>query len=162
MSKVAGRDPAYDLAIPQNGLVVIEQRFRILKPELQQSPLQPRVPLSAHGVAADELALVHVDRKSETRLEDVILIRDVMAEVTIRFFETAAIHRMQTAKLQAVVRTRLTECLEDVPGLVRGDINLPTQFADIRDAVGACEAPARFRFRACCEGMMARLKNRLG
>ena len=71
-----------------------------------------------------------------------VLVGDVVAEMAERLFDAAGIQRVQAAEFQADIRAGLVDRLEDMRRLVGRDIELPAEFADIGDAVGAGEAHA--------------------
>ena len=82
-----------------------------------------------------------------------ILIGYVMAKVAIGFFDTAAVHRMQTTELEAQPFARLDQRLPDMGGLIGADVKLPPELADIGHAVGAGETHADLDFLRSAKGM---------
>ena len=71
-----------------------------------------------------------------------VLVGDVVAEMAERLFDAAGIERVQAAEFQAEIRAGLLDRLEDMRGLIGRDVELPAEFADIGDAVGARQAHA--------------------
>jgi len=69
------------------GLVVIQQRFRIVQPELHEPLFNSFFFLSQQRFAAYESSgLIELDGKSEARLEWRILIGNIVAPVALAFF----------------------------------------------------------------------------
>src|SRR5262245_5307721 len=112
MTIPARGEKADDVPVPENGLVVEEQRFRILEFELQKSPLQSQIAFAQHGLPTNELAkatagLFDFDRKPEARLQDVVLIGDIMSEMAEGLLEPQRVHGQNTGRPQAQGSARL-------------------------------------------------------
>ncbi len=132
---------------------MIKQWFGVGQQELDQTTRQPLLALAQHRVAAQKIALLRPDGKAKTGLEDMILVSDVMAEMTEGLLDAAGIHRMQSAELQSDLRARLFQHLEHMGGLIGRDIQLPAQFAHIGHTVGASESHADLDLAGHAEGM---------
>src|SRR5262247_1577539 len=86
-----------DAAISKYRLVVEEQPLGVGELKLQKAARQASITLAQHGLAPDEVAeatttLLDVHGKAEPRLEHVILIGDVVPEMTIGLFEAQRVH----------------------------------------------------------------------
>ena len=73
-----------------------------------------------------------------------VLVGDVMAEMAERLFDTAAVHRVQADHFQ--IRRGLAQGLERMGGLIGADIQLPSEFTDVRDTVRAGQPESQFDF----------------
>ena len=62
-----------------------------------QPPRQPLVLLAQHGIAADEIALSRLHGKAKARLQNMVLVGDVMAKVAIGLLDPATVQRVQPA-----------------------------------------------------------------
>ena len=91
-----------------------------------------------------------------------VLVGDVVAEMAERLFDAAGIERVQAAELQAEIGAGLLDRLEDMGGLVGRDVELPAEFADIGDAVGAGEAHADLDLLRTCRTGLASLEKSFG
>src|SRR5690349_9131181 len=92
---------ANDAAFSNYGLVVKEKPFGVGELELQKPARQAFIALAQHCLAPDEVAepagpLIRADGEAKSRFEHVILIGDVMAEMTIGLFEAQCVHCQQS------------------------------------------------------------------
>ena len=133
-----------DFAVSQYGFVVKEERFRIVQQELHQPPLKSRFPFAQHRVATDEVGLCRFDGKAKPGLQHMVLAGDVMPEMAKALFDPAAIHHMQSAKLEIVVEPCLPDRFEGMSGHIRADIEFPAKFAHIGNAVRPGNPHAQF------------------
>src|SRR5690606_19305749 len=100
MAVIARRDGIDNLAVAYNGFVVEHQRLGVLEAELHHPPCQSRLPGPEYGVSADEISLGRLHGKAEPGFEHIILVGDVVPEMTKRFFDAAGIQRVQAAELE--------------------------------------------------------------
>lgn len=82
-----------------------------------------------------------------------ILIGDIVAEMAERLFDAATVERVKAAEFEADIPTGGLQHLEDMGGLVGGDVKLPAELTDIGDAVGAGEPHANLDLARRAEGM---------
>jgi hypothetical protein len=148
---IAGRHDGDDPAIAHHGFVVKQHRFGIGELKLDHATFQPCFAFPQYRVTPDEIGFLGADGKSESSLQHVILIGDVMAEMPERLFDAATVERVEPAKFQAVIRARPGERFKDVGGLICRNIKLPSQFADIGDAMGASQTHADLDLAGGCE-----------
>ena len=142
MPVTAGTQVAHDLPVPQDRLVVIEQRLGVGQTELQQALVQPGVLFAQHRVAPDEIGFGGFHGKAQPGLQHVILAGDVMAEMAKGLFDPAAVHAVHPAERQPMVLPGLGQHLEHMSRHLGADIELPSQFADIGHPVRPGEAHA--------------------
>ena len=76
---------------------MIQQRFWLIQFELHQAVLKARILFAQNRVAANEVFFVLFDRKTKTRLKNMILSSNVMAKVPEAFFNPAGIHHVHPA-----------------------------------------------------------------
>ena len=122
--------------------------------ELHHASFQALVLLPEDGVPADEVGFLHTHGKSETRLEHVILVRDVVAEMPEGLLDAAAVEDMEAGQTQIEGPACFLERLEDMGRHLGADIEFPAEFADVADPVGAADGVADLDFPHGSEGMM--------
>src|SRR5262245_45651272 len=133
-------EKADDAPVFEHGLVVEQQRLRILEFELQKSPLQSQVAFAEHGCATNELAkatigLLGLDGKSEARLEDVILIADVVSEMPKRLLEPQRVHGKSAGGPQPHRGAGVKQKRPQRPRELGWDVELETELTHIADAM---------------------------
>src|SRR5262245_40703965 len=132
---------ANDAAISKYGLVVEEKSLGVGELELHKAARQACVGLAQHGLAANEVAetaarLVDFHGKAEPRLEHVILIGNVVPEMTIGLFEAQRVHCQQPRRPKPLWAARLQQNGCYVAGELARHVQLVTELADIADALG--------------------------
>ena len=153
MAVVAGRHQRHDLAVPHNGFVVKHHRIRLGQPELHHAPGHARLSHRQHRIAPDEVALVRLYGKPEARLEDMVLIGDVVPKMPESLFDPAGIEGVESAELQPDLLARLNQRLERMRGLIRADVKLPAEFADIAHPMRPGETHSQLDFTGGSKGV---------
>ena len=86
---VARRCVAHELTISQDGIVVVQQRFRIIEFELHETAVETGFLLGEQRVASDKTPrLVPCDCKRQACLERRVFVGDVVAPVAVTLFES--------------------------------------------------------------------------
>lgn len=129
--------------------------------ELQQ-PLVRRALLflRQHRLAANEAAgLVVGADEAQAGFERRVLDADVVAPMAVALLGAAGIHGVEASELQAVRRTGFDNPLEDMQRELGRNVDLPTQLADIGDAVGAHDGVADLQLLRVAEreGLVAQV-----
>src|SRR5207245_8765569 len=88
--------------------------------------------LRAERVPALE-RLVHLHREAETRLEGIVLRRQILAPEPIALLQTEGIERAQTARDQPVLHAGLPEEVPDARAHLDRTVELPSELADVAD-----------------------------
>src|SRR6056297_2098680 len=135
-----GGQVSHDLAVAEDRLVMMKVKLRFGQAELHQSAIDPCLFLSKHRVSPDEITLLGLHGEAEPGFENVIFVGDIVSEMPKGLFQATGVHRVDAAELQTTIRPCLDEGFEDMGGLVGRDVDLPSQFADIGNAVGPGEA----------------------
>ena len=105
MTVVAGAEIPVDFAVAQDRLTVVEQRIGVLQQELQQSLIQALFLALDDGLATDKgseaaFRLANLDGKAKPGLQHMVLIGDVVPEVTKRLFHPTAVENLHATKAQ--------------------------------------------------------------
>src|ERR1700730_3480265 len=89
------------IALP-NGLVVVQEGFRVRELELHQSLAASGMPLPQQRLAADEAAgFVPFDREAEAGFERGVFVGNVVAPVPVGLFDAQRIQRVIAGMNQA-------------------------------------------------------------
>ena len=128
-------------------------RVRLGQPELDEPALETGLLAPQDGLPTDEVFLAGFHGKTEACFQHMVLIRDVVAEMTEGLFDAAAVEGMQPAKLEPHFGTGFHHGFEDMCGLIGGNIKLPTEFADIADPMGARQTHPDLDLARPAEGM---------
>ena len=125
----------HNLTVSPDRLIVIDQRLGILQSQLHEVPRQALLLLADQGLATDKSArFVKLDHKAKTRFEWRIFVGNVMAPVAIGLFQTKRIQGVITGMHQLI---RLPRCRNKIVYMLHqlgGDIELPAQLTDKRNA----------------------------
>ena len=119
MAIVARCQVADNLAVTNNGFVVVQQRFCFLKLELHHAHFQTLVFFSQYCIATDKIRLVGFYSEAEARFENVVFVGDVVTEMTIGLFYATGIHHMHSAQFQVKRCTGFKQCFEYMRCLIR-------------------------------------------
>ena len=128
----AARDAADRGSLDANRLRAERDRARVGEHEAAEAAL--RLLLREQRLAADEVALVELDREPEPRLERRVVGRDVGAPDAVALLEPQRVDRPVAARDEAEIASRLPDRIpEREPELGRA-VELPAELADVGDA----------------------------
>jgi uncharacterized membrane protein len=74
--------------------------LRIVEFELNEATLQASFLLAQNSVSSEEISLFRLNRKAESRLQNVVLIGYVMSEVTEGLLDSATVQRVKATEFQ--------------------------------------------------------------
>ena len=151
----AARHAADDLAVDPHGLRAEGDGARVVEDEAGEATLG-LLPLEQR-LAADELALVELDREPEPGLVGRVLGRDVGAPDAVALLEAAGVDRPVAAGDEAVPAAGVPDRVPQPQPELHRAVELPAELAHVGDAEREARAPARSRPRApACTGRTGR------